>query len=92
MFDIYFNCFNRYNGNMPDDLYYYPSVIAHDSDSMCNVIWMTIVNCILLQSFPVMNNWAIHNWLLYKFSKYLQNNLAMFSYICFRRYNDVENY
>ena len=28
---------------MPEDLYYYPSVIAHDSDTTCSIIWLTIL-------------------------------------------------
>ena len=33
---------HRYNGTREDDIYYYPSVIAHDSDTTFSIIWMTI--------------------------------------------------
>jgi len=31
-----------YNGTREDDIYYYPNVIAHDSDTTCSIVWMTI--------------------------------------------------
>ena len=32
----------RYNGTREEDIYYYVNVIAHDSDTTCSIIWMTI--------------------------------------------------
>ena len=43
-----FNVYFRYNGSRPNDIYYYPNVIAHDSNTTCTIIWMTIfkvINC-----------------------------------------------
>ena len=33
---------HKYNGAREDDIYYYPNVIAHDSDTTCSITWMTI--------------------------------------------------
>ena len=40
------NLFHRYNGTRSNDIYYYPNVVAHDSDTTCSIIWMTIVKVI----------------------------------------------
>ena len=40
--------FHRYNGTRPNDIYYYPNVVAHDSDTTCSIIWMTLIKVIVV--------------------------------------------
>lgn len=40
-FDFHTCC--RYNGTRPDDVYYYPDVVAHDTATTCTFIWMILL-------------------------------------------------
>ena len=52
LFDTHLTCV-RYNGHRPDDIYYYPNTLPHDSATTSTVIWQTVLkvlNCELCLS------------------------------------------
>ena len=72
----------RYNGSRSDDIYYYPNVIAHDSDTTCSIIWMTIVK--------VINVYFIFSKAYYSQLLITAHCLERISF--FRRLKEQENY
>lgn len=72
----------RYNGSRSDDIYYYPNVIAHDSDTTCSIIWMTIIK--------VINVYFIFSKAYY--SQLLITAHCLKRIFLFRRLKEPENY